>query len=63
MGVEDRKESPGADEDRVAPPAHVGAAMSFGLFHSLTLMLLGFGAGIFWRELFQLTIRVIEDFR
>ena len=42
---------------RTAPP------MSRGLFNSLMLVLIGASIGVFWREVFQLTVRAIEAFR
>lgn len=62
------RDDPAVSEPRVELDPDPGPAadqrgLSPGLFNSLALMLIGFSVGVFWREIFQLTIRAIEAFR
>ena len=61
--MEDRPNPAGTKPDEIVEvrPPPVGDRR--GLFHSLTLILIGASIGVFWREVFQLTIRAIEAFR
>jgi len=66
-GIKDREDPPGSEPglgpDLETRPVADQRGLSPGLFHSLTLILLGASIGVFWREVFQLTIRAIEAFR
>lgn len=50
----EEQETPGPEEVR---------AVSSGFLNALTLILVGASIGVFWREVFQLTIRAIETLR
>ena len=61
-GIQDR-DGPGQGSSPEPAPAEGRRGMSNGLVNSLTLILIGASIGVFWREIFQLTIRAIEAFR
>ena len=48
-------------EEREPPVAQ--SRLSGGLMNAVVLMLIGASVGVFWREVFQLTIRMIEELR
>ncbi len=66
-GIKDREDPPGSEPDKGADPdsrfVSGQRGLSPGLFNSLALMLIGVSVGVFWREVFQLTVRAIEAFR
>ena len=66
-GIKDREDPAGSDPDRgpdLEPcPVSEQRGLSPGLFNSLALMLIGVSVGVFWREVFQLTVRAIEALR
>ena len=66
-GIKDREDpqcsEPGLGPDIERRRATYQQGLSPGLFQSLALILIGASIGIFWREVFQLTIRAIEAFR
>ena len=65
--MEDREDPEGSEPSQGAKlettPISARRGLSPGLFYSLALMLFGASIGVFWREVFQLTIRMIEAFR
>ena len=67
VGIRDRADSAGPKPSETAegePPSVVERReLSPGLINSLALVLIGASIGVFWREVFQLTIRAIEAFR
>ena len=63
-GIEDRTKDAAKDGPSPSPDALVvQSRLSGGLMSSLGLVLIGASIGVFWREVFQLTIRAIEAFR
>ena len=66
-GIKDREDPTGSEPDEGpdpdSSPVSEQRGLSPGLFNSLALMLIGVSVGVFWREVFQLTIRAIEAFR
>lgn len=63
--MDGREDPPGSDRDarNETPSDRTASAPSRGLVNSLILILIGASIGVFWREVFQLTIRAIEAFR
>ncbi|WGM31634.1 hypothetical protein [Brevundimonas sp. NIBR11] len=61
-GLEERKDGQVQDAERKAPDV-TERGLSSGFVRSLTLILIGATIGVFWREVFQLTIRAVEALR
>lgn len=55
-----KKPGPGETDSEDYPAVPDAPALSGRLFNSLTLILLGASIGVFWREVFHLTIRAIQ---
>lgn len=54
------RDAPGETETNDYSATHDAPGLAGGLINSLALILLGASIGVFWREVFHLTIRMIQ---